>query len=170
VKPIKEHAKESLTDWKRRIMDLRYVKAEKKDADLLINIYNAAFYDDYVKYGECPAYGKTKEKMEASIEKFPKLIIFSEDYPIGAISVVDRGDGEYYLGCLCIIPEYQGKGIGTLAFHYMLDSYCNWKKITLVTPADKEENIKFYTEKCGFIVNGTEMDGNVKVAHFLLER
>ncbi len=159
-----------ISDWMKSIMGLRYIRAEKKDVDLLINIYNAAFYADYVKYGECPAYGKTREEMEASIEKFQKLIIYSVNNPIGAISIAGRGDGEYYLGCLCIIPEYQGKGIGTHAFHYILDIYCDWKKITLVTPADKEENIKFYTEKCGFIVSSTEMDGNVPVAHFLLKR
>lgn len=151
-------------------MKLRYVKAEKKDADLLVNIYNKAFHGDYVKYGECPAYGKTKEEMEASIEKFLKLIIFYEDAPIGAISVDDRGNGIYYLGCLCVIPEYQGRGIGTQTFHYMLDLYNNWKELTLVTPADKAENIKFYTEKCGFIIDRLEMDGKVQVAHFLLKK
>lgn len=52
----------------------------------------------------------------------------------------------------------------------MIDLYNDWKKITLVTPADKEENIKFYTVRCGFIIDGTEMDGNVKLVHFLLER
>jgi hypothetical protein len=57
-----------------------------------------------------------------------------------------------------------------MGLRYILDFYCDWKKITLVTPADKEENIKFYTEKCGFIVSSTEMDGNVPVAHFLLKR
>lgn len=51
----------------------------------------------------------------------------------------------------------------------MIDLYNDWKKITLVTPADKEENIKFYTVRCGFIIDGTEMDGNVKLVHFLLE-
>ncbi len=151
-------------------MKLSYRKAQKKDADLLVNIYNAAFYADYLKYGECPAYGKTREEMEASIVKLPKQIILYEDNPVGVISAADRGEGVYYLGCLCIIPEYQGKGIGTQAFRYMLNYYNDWKKITLVTPADKEENIKFYTEKCGFIIEGTEMDGNVKVAHFILER
>lgn len=151
-------------------MKLSYIEAQKKDADLLVSIYNAAFQSDYIKYGECPAYGKTREEMEASIEKFPKLIIFYEDSPVGAISVASRGEGVYYLGCLCIIPEFQGMGIGTQAFHYMLNYYNDWKSITLVTPADKEENIKFYTEKCNFIINGTEQDGNVKVVHFLLER
>ena len=34
-----------------------------------------------------------------------------------------------------------------------------WKKITLVTLVDKEENIKFYTEKCGFSIGTREMNG-----------
>lgn len=37
-------------------MRLSFVKASKKDADLLVKIYNEAFYDDYITYGECPAY------------------------------------------------------------------------------------------------------------------
>ena len=43
-------------------------------------------------------------------------------------------------------------------------------KLTLVTPVDKSENIKFYTEKCGFDIVSTERDGNVEVARFVLER
>ncbi len=151
-------------------MNIKYIKAQKEDADLLIGIYNDAFYEDYIKYGECPAYGRTREAMEKSIEKYPKLIIYDEDIPIGAISVQDKGNGEYYLGCLCVIPPYQGKGIGSLAFQYILDFYSDWRKITLVTPADKEENIHFYTKKCGFQIVGSEMDGKVRVVHFLKER
>ena len=151
-------------------MNLKYISAKKEDADLLIKIYNASFYKDYIKYGECPAYGRSRASMEESIEKFPKLIIYDEDNPVGAISVAIRGNGEYYLGCLCIIPEFQGKGIGTRAFKFILSSYPDWNKVTLVTPADKEENIAFYTKKCGFKIDRTEMDGNVKVFHFLMER
>ncbi len=151
-------------------MNLKYVKAKKEDAELLIEIYNASFYDDYIKYGECPAYGRTRVSMEESIVKYPKLIIFNDDTPIGAISVEKKGDGEYYLGCLCVTPQYQGKGIGTQAVKFMLDYYVDCNKVTLVTPADKEENICFYTKKCGFRIDGTEMDGNVKVVHLLMER
>ncbi|MDF2822567.1 MAG: acetyltransferase [Clostridiales bacterium] len=151
-------------------MNLKYIKAKKDNANLLIRIYNASFYDDYIKYGECPAYGRTRASMEESIEKFPKLIIYNDDNPIGAISVENRGNGEYYLGCLCVIPEFQGKGIGTQAFKFILDFYIDWNKVTLITPADKEENIDFYIKKCGFIIDSTEMDGNVKVVHFLLEK
>ena len=40
----------------------------------------------------------------------------------------------------------------------------------MVTPADKEQNIKFYTEKCGFEIGGKEMDGNVEVIELIMKR
>lgn len=151
-------------------MNLKYIEAKREDADLLVNIYNASFYHDYLKYGECPAYGRTRTAMEKSILKFPKLIIHYDDIPIGVISVANRGNGVYYLGCLCVIPEYQGKGIGTQAVRFMLNHYSDWIKITLITPADHVDNINFYTKKCGFRIDGSEMDGNVKVVRFIMER
>lgn len=151
-------------------MNVEYRKAQIEDADLLINIYNASFYSDYVKYGECPAYGRTKEAMEKSIVNYPKFIIYDRENPVGVLSYENKGNGEYYIGCLCVIPEYQGKGIGTKAFQYFLSVCEDWKKITLVTPADKEENIKFYTQKCGFTIGNREMDGNVEVVGFIMEQ
>ena len=50
-------------------MMIEYRKADIADAELLISIYNSAFYSDYIKYGECPAYGKTKEMMEKTFSK-----------------------------------------------------------------------------------------------------
>ena len=152
------------------MINLRYRRAEKSDAEQLIDIYNSAFYDDYVRYGECPAYGRTVEQMENSIESFPKEIVFCDNTPVGVISIEEKGEGIYYIGCLCVIPEYQGKGIGTQTFSHLLSVYPDWKKFILITPADKEENIRFYTEKCGFKLDGTSMDGNVKVVKFIKER
>lgn len=37
-------------------MEIEYRKANIEDAELLIGIYNVAFYSDYIKYGECPGY------------------------------------------------------------------------------------------------------------------
>ena len=90
--------------------------------------------------------------------------------PIGVISIQNKGNGNYYIGCLCVIPEYQSKGIGTQAFKHIQSFYSDWRKITLITPADKEENIKFYTQKCGFSVASKSMDGNVEVINFHIER
>lgn len=74
------------------------------------------------------------------------------------------------MGCLCVVPEFQGKGIGTQAIKFVMSYYENWEKFTLITLADKSENIMFYTEKCGFDIVSTEMDGNVTVVRFVLER
>lgn len=48
--------------------------------------------------------------------------------------------------------------------------YSDWKKFTLITPIDKKENVRFYTEKCGFSIQSEEMGGNVRVVRSVLER
>ena len=78
--------------------------------------------------------------------------------------------GIYEVGCLCVVSEFQGKEIETQAIRFVTSHYRDWDKITLVTPIDKKENVKFYTEKCGFNIVSMEMDGNVKVARFVLEK
>ena len=107
--------------------------------------------------------------MERSIINYPKFIILLNNKPVGCVSCKQVESGTYEIGCLCVVPEYQGKGIGTQAIIFV-KSYCkDWKKITLITPIDKKENVRFYTEKCGFNIVSAEMDGNVKVARFVLE-
>lgn len=49
--------------------------ANEQDANLLVGIYNAAFYDDFIRYGQCPAYGRTRARMAESVRKFSKQII-----------------------------------------------------------------------------------------------
>lgn len=39
-------------------MDIEYRCAKTEDAEMLVEIYNTSFYHDYVRYGECPGYGK----------------------------------------------------------------------------------------------------------------
>jgi len=147
---------------------IEYRQAALEDAELLINIYNASFYDDYLRYGSCPGYGKTKEMMEESISKYPKYIILCDNEPVGSISSKKLEKGVYEIGCLCVVPEYQGKGIGTQAIQFAKTLYEDMEKLTLVTPIDKKENVKFYTEKCGFHIESIERDGNVELARFVI--
>ena len=151
-------------------MTMSYRQATLEDAELLIDIYNAAFYDDYLRYGVCPGYGKTKEMMEDSIREYPKYTILCDNVPVGCISFKQTESGVYEIGNLCVVPEFQGKGIGTQAIQFVKILLKDWKKLTLVTPIDKIENVKFYTEKCGFHIVTTEMDGNVDLAQLVLER
>ena len=149
-------------------MTIEYRQAALEDAELLINIYNASFYSDYLRYGSCPGYGKTKEMMEESISKYPKYIILCDNEPVGSISFKKLEKGVYEIGCLCVVPEYQGKGIGTQAIQFAKTLYEDMEKLTLVTPIDKKENVKFYTEKCGFHIESIERDGNVELARFVI--
>lgn len=151
-------------------MTIEYRQAALKDAELLIKIYNASFYDDYVRYGSCPGYGQTKEKMQESINKYLKHIIICDNEPVGCVSCIKLVSRVYEVGCLCVVPEYQGKGIGTQAIRFIKSYYEDWERLTLVTPIDKKENVKFYTEKCGFNIESTERDGNVELYRFVAER
>ena len=151
-------------------MEIEYRKATFADAELLINIYNSAFYSDYIRFGECPAYGKSKAMMEKSIADYPKFIILCDREPVGCVSCKKIFAGVYEIGCLCVVPKFQGKGIGTHAVKYVTSLYKDAEKFTLITPIEKKENVKFYTEKCGFKIVSTETDGNVKVARFVLEK
>ena len=40
----------------------------------MIDIYNASFYSDYVRYGTCPGYGNSKEMMEELIMRHPQPV------------------------------------------------------------------------------------------------
>ena len=151
-------------------MTIEYRRAALEDAEVLVNIYNASFYDDYVRYGSCPGYGITKEKMEEAIGTYQKYVILCDKEPVGCVSCKKLEKGIYEVGCLCVIPEYQGKGIGTHAMQFIKTLYEEWEKLTLVTPISKKENVKFYTEKCGFRIASTERDGNVELARFVAER
>ena len=151
-------------------MTIEYRKAVSEDAEMLVNIYNAAFYSDYMRYGACPGYGRTTEMMKESIREYPKYIILCDNKPVGCVSCKMQEMRVYEITCLCIIPEYQGKGLGTKAVQFVKELYDDWEKLTLVTPLDKKENVKFYTEKCGFRIVSIETDGNVELARFVTER
>lgn len=86
---------------------------------------------------------------------YPKFLILCNGRPVG---------------CLCVIPEFQGKGIGTQAIKFIKAFYSDWEEFTLITPAGKLENVKFYTEKCGFNIVSSEKDGNVEVVRFVLRK
>ena len=150
-------------------MDLEIKAATTEDAQLLVDIYNKAFYEDFVIYGQCPGYGRTVDDMIKSINETSKYIACVGSNAVGAISVLKKDDGLYYLGALCVIPEYQQKGIGHKLFEFFKEQNKDRKKIELVTPADKEKNINFYTKKCGFKIDSEEMDGKVRIYHFSLE-
>ena len=156
-------------DERYKTEDITYREAVPADAALLVDIYDRAFRSDYIRYGECPAYGRTVERMKYSILNHPKEIIICGGTPVGVISADDCGEGNYRIGCLCVVPEYQCRGIGGRAIEHFRAVHPDWRRIDLVTPADKTDNISFY-RKNGFEVSGTESDGNVIVVKLFCEK
>lgn len=69
-------------------MSFTYRKANFKDIERLIEAQNKSFYDDYIKYNECPAYNESIEAMDRYINKCIVYVIeyngeiVGADYPI----------------------------------------------------------------------------------------
>lgn len=126
--------------------ELCFRPAEEKDVPLLTNLYDRAFLKDFQRYGQCPGYGRSQEQMRDSLRRVPKQILLFGGVPVGVLSHERRDDGSVYLGCLCIVPEMQGRGLGTCAFAHMLEECPEVHRFELVTPADKVQNIAFIPE------------------------
>lgn len=131
-------------------MDFIIRKAEEADALDIVNARSRSFYDDYVKFGECPGYQIPVEEMKLSIHKSDIYVIEADGKIIGDISVHQPSpEGCYWIGCVEILPEYQNYGIGSKALQEIFHKYPDAKKWQLDTPVQRERNCHFY-EKLGF--------------------
>ncbi len=77
--------------------------------------------------------------MEKSIADYPKFIILYDREPVGCVSCKKISAGIYEIGCLCVVPKFQGKGIGTHAVKYVTSLYKDAEKFTLITPIEKRK-------------------------------
>lgn len=145
-------------------MELHFERATDLDAKVLVNVQDKAFYADYVKYGECPGYGKSEEKMRESLTKNQQYKIIVDDIVIGKVSAHEK-EGVCHLDCLCVMPEYENKGIGQKAVVFIEKQYPQANSWALETPKDKVRNHYFY-KKCGYDIVGERMDGNVAIMIF----
>lgn len=141
-----------------------FVRAEDCDADIFVEIQNKSFKEDYLRYGECPGYGRTLKSMLVSMKKNIQYKIMSDDIPVGKISAHEESD-TCHLDCLCVIPQYENQGIGQKAVKFIESQFPNAKSWYLETPSDKKRNHYFYI-KCGYEITDEKMDGNVKVVIF----
>lgn len=146
-------------------MELKFERATIEDVEILINVRNQSFYADYIKYGECPGYNISKENMTTSILNKMSYKIIYNNHVVGNISATDNQDNTYYLGCLCVIPDYENQGIGQKAIKFIEGVFSNATVWTLQTPSDKEKNHYFY-EKMGYTIVKEIIEGSVKLVVF----
>ncbi|MFA9377621.1 MAG: GNAT family N-acetyltransferase [Lachnotalea sp.] len=146
-------------------MEILFELAKDSDLQNIITCRNKAFYLDFVKYGECPGYNRTYDSMCSIAKEATLYKIVVDNQIVGDFSVKQISENEYHLSCLCVIPEYENKGIGKKAMAFMEETYKEATKWTLNTPVDKERNHYFY-KKCGFHIIDETVAGNVKVVLF----
>lgn len=140
-------------------------KAIIEDAEVIREVLNQAFYKDYIKYGYCPAYNQSIERVQKGIENSIPFKILVDEQTVGYMRVLYEGQGRYWLACLCIIPAYENKGVGKVAMKLLEKQFPNAKCWGLDTPVDNERNVYFY-KKCGFKIIKEYMDENVKLVVF----
>lgn len=146
-------------------MVIDIVRSMESDAGRLAEVFNLSFCDDYLKYGECLGYNKTEETMLSNMKNHEVYSIIFNRVIVGAISVKRVTATDYFLGALCVIPEYANKGIGQQAIKFLERQYRNATHWRLETPMDKVQNHYFY-KKFGFEITKVYKDGNVLVALF----
>lgn len=124
-------------------MQIDIVRAQPNDAKRLAEVFNASSYSDYVKYGECPGYNKTEDSMLSGMQEYHVYKIMVDGLIVGAISVENEADKHYYLGALCVIPDYANQGIGQEAMCFLDQKFPDAVHWVLETPADKTQNHYF---------------------------
>jgi GNAT superfamily N-acetyltransferase len=87
-----------------------------------------------------------------SISRHIVFKILCNEIVVGDIIVRNNGNGDYFLGCICVIPDYENKGIGHLAMNYIDGCFTDAKRWSLETPSDKLRNHYFY-KKHGFEIS-----------------
>ena len=131
-------------------MNLILQRAAEEDAPGIILARDQSFYDDYVRFGECPGYHITPKAMRDTIRKADVYRILIDGKMVGDVSVHPPAeDGSRWIGCLEIIPEYQNGGIGSETLLAVIDRYPETEKWELETPVQNKRNCHFY-EKAGF--------------------
>lgn len=134
-------------------MNIEFKLANKNDVKKLIEVQSKSFYEDYIKYGECPSYNEPEDRMLDLIENAIVYKILKDNEIVGDIIIRKKENNEYYLRTFSVIPECQNLGIGQKALKYIDEVYKDAAEWILITPFKSYRNHHLY-EKMGFVKYG----------------
>ena len=126
------------------------MKASFEDIEKLIEVQNESFYDDFILYGECPAYNESKQAMEGYIKNAIVYKILWNKEIIGDVIVRKKENSLYFLRVICVIPGYQNLGIGKKTLQFIEKDISDAVEWELITPYKSYRNHHFY-EKMGYV-------------------
>ena len=134
-------------------MRLQLCPATVADYTLLATIGHEAFHADKLAYGKGPEIYENPACLLPILAKeddtIRKLAVGEEI--IGFVITYTRTDTSRWLGCLCLLPSWQGKGYGSQALQLVEDAYPQAIQWGLDTPAASARHLQFY-ERAGYRV------------------
>ncbi len=125
-------------------MKLTFVRATPADVDVLIAVQNDAFAEDKARYDDCPSYAEPPERMAEMVREALVYRIEADGRTVGDIIARRRDAGVYYLRTLAVVPEMQGKGIGSAAIAFLEAEFPDATLWQLETPEGTPRNCRFY--------------------------
>ena len=134
-------------------MNIKLVPYTDSDYEFVYEVKKNA----YIKYVEA-CWGPWNEEVQRSLfEKFittvkdNAYIIMDNDQRIGFYNGEIIENGNYEIGNICIIPKYQGKGIGTKILKYKIEEF---KNRNIEIQYFKQNPVGSLYTRLGFIPNG----------------
>ncbi len=110
-----------------REREVELTLATKRDAEVIHNLKREAFMPLYEKYHDDetnPAMEHLEETKRVLRQEYNQYwIIKYREENIGAIRICSEERGIYTVGPLFVVPEFQGKGIGTKAMELLFEIY-----------------------------------------------
>ena len=134
-------------------MDIELLKADESDAESLLEIQRKCFKDLYERYHDDAGspYTEDIQKMlyKVTFKKGAYYKIVINGMLVGGIRVVEKEPGQFRIGIMYVLPEFQGKGIGQKALAMAESLYPKAESWELDCPEDLPSNRHCY-EKAGF--------------------
>lgn len=137
-------------------MNITVEKATITDINKLVAIQKQAFERLYNIYNDNSSpYLRDEKEFESWFERGHDVYkIYANGILAGGITIFDKGNDEYYLARIYILPKLQKKGIAKTAILICEKNYPNAKRWFLDYPEDQVANKSCY-KACGYTDTGS---------------
>ncbi|MDR2888274.1 MAG: GNAT family N-acetyltransferase [Lachnospiraceae bacterium] len=139
---------------------MRILKASQKDLQEILNLQYLAYQREAIicNNPNIPPLSQTLKDLETEFETYVFLKVVNEDGCIVASVRTYSDNGTLYIGKLMVLPDLQGRGIGT-GLLKAIEQVCPHKRYELFTSTKSERNIKLY-ERLGYVKFREQDAGN----------
>jgi len=140
-------------------MKIKFVKAEKKDVELIYGLADKIWkkhYPDIVSMQQIEYMLSKMYSPESLLDQMKEghdfTLVYVDDEPLGYISISKKSDNHYSLHKFYIDVASHGKGIGSKLFEHIVSNLPQKSTIELTVNRQNFKAINFYF-KHGFVIS-----------------